>query len=53
MLKSFYEKLDRSTRRSIIVHDDVKTGLAAALVADYKVEKAPSEADVFIGRVAN
>ncbi|TPX43344.1 hypothetical protein SeMB42_g04752 [Synchytrium endobioticum] len=40
------------TRRSIIAHDDVKAGLAAALVADFNVEKAPGEADVFIGRVA-
>ncbi|TPX45843.1 hypothetical protein SeLEV6574_g03604 [Synchytrium endobioticum] len=31
MPKSFYEKLDRLTRRSFLVNDDVKTGLAAAL----------------------
>ncbi|TPX48330.1 hypothetical protein SeLEV6574_g02087 [Synchytrium endobioticum] len=52
MPKSFYEKLDRLTRRSFLVNDDVKTGLAAALEAEFKVEKAPGEADVYIGRVA-
>ncbi|TPX47978.1 hypothetical protein SeLEV6574_g02315 [Synchytrium endobioticum] len=49
MPKSFYEKLDRLTRRSFLVNDDVKTGLAAALEAEFKVEKAPGEADVYIG----
>ncbi|TPX38843.1 hypothetical protein SeLEV6574_g07356 [Synchytrium endobioticum] len=39
MPKSFYEKLDRLTRRSFLVNDDVKTGLAAALEAKFKVEK--------------
>ncbi|TPX53485.1 hypothetical protein SeMB42_g00749 [Synchytrium endobioticum] len=52
MPKSFYQKLDRLTRRSFLVNDDVKTGLAAALEAEFKVEKAPGEADVYIGRVA-
>ncbi|TPX41555.1 hypothetical protein SeLEV6574_g06030 [Synchytrium endobioticum] len=52
MPKSFYEKLDRLTRRAFLVNDDVKTGLAAALEAEFKVEKAPGEADVYIGRVA-
>ncbi|TPX49298.1 hypothetical protein SeLEV6574_g01551 [Synchytrium endobioticum] len=52
MPKSFYEELDRLTRRSFLVNDDVKTGLAAALEAEFKVEKAPGEADVYIGRVA-
>ncbi|TPX45130.1 hypothetical protein SeLEV6574_g04074 [Synchytrium endobioticum] len=52
MPKSFYEKLDRLTCRSFHVNDDVKTGLAAALEAEFKVEKAPGEADVYIGRVA-
>ncbi|TPX47487.1 hypothetical protein SeMB42_g03293 [Synchytrium endobioticum] len=52
MPKSFYEKLDRLTRRSFLVNDDVKTGLAADLEAEFKVEKAPGEADVYIGRVA-
>ncbi|TPX32855.1 hypothetical protein SeLEV6574_g08433, partial [Synchytrium endobioticum] len=52
MPKSFYEKLDWLTRRSFLVNDDVKTGLAAALEAEFKVEKAPGEADVYIGRVA-
>ncbi|TPX38466.1 hypothetical protein SeMB42_g06727 [Synchytrium endobioticum] len=42
----------RLTRRSFLVNDDVKTGLAAALEAEFKVEKAPGEADVYIGRVA-
>ncbi|TPX45191.1 hypothetical protein SeLEV6574_g04011 [Synchytrium endobioticum] len=37
MPKSFYEKLDRLTRRSFLVNDDVKTGLAAALEAEFKV----------------
>ncbi|TPX45493.1 hypothetical protein SeMB42_g03975, partial [Synchytrium endobioticum] len=52
MPKSFYEKLDRLTRRSFLVNDDVKAGLAAALEAKFKVEKAPGEADVYICRVA-
>ncbi|TPX44833.1 hypothetical protein SeMB42_g04193 [Synchytrium endobioticum] len=52
MPKSFYQKLDRLTRRSLLVNDDVKTGLAAALEAEFKVEKALGEADVYIGRVA-
>ncbi|TPX49581.1 hypothetical protein SeLEV6574_g01380 [Synchytrium endobioticum] len=52
MPKSFYEMLDRLTRRAFLVNDDVKTGLAAALEAEFKVEKAPGEADVYIGRVA-
>ncbi|TPX48912.1 hypothetical protein SeLEV6574_g01764 [Synchytrium endobioticum] len=39
MPKCFYEKLDRLTRRSFLVNDDVKTGLAAALEAKFKVEK--------------
>ncbi|TPX52730.1 hypothetical protein SeMB42_g01196 [Synchytrium endobioticum] len=52
MPKSFYQKLDRLTRRSFLVNDDVKTGLAAALEAEFKVEKAPGEADVYIARVA-
>ncbi|TPX39110.1 hypothetical protein SeMB42_g06461 [Synchytrium endobioticum] len=51
MPKSFYEKLDSLVRRSIVVHDDVKTQLAAALKKALKVEPvmAPGEADVFIG----
>ncbi|TPX46936.1 hypothetical protein SeLEV6574_g02954 [Synchytrium endobioticum] len=52
MPKSLYEKLDRLTRRSFLVNGDVKTGLAAALEAEFKVKKAPGEADVYIGRVA-
>ncbi|TPX34610.1 hypothetical protein SeMB42_g07302 [Synchytrium endobioticum] len=52
MPKSFYEKLDRLTRRSFLVNDDVSTDLTAALEAEFKVEKAPGEADVYIGRVA-
>ncbi|TPX45430.1 hypothetical protein SeLEV6574_g03874 [Synchytrium endobioticum] len=54
MPKSFYEKLDRLVRRSIIVHDDVKTQLAAALKKAFKAESvmAPGEADAFIGRAA-
>ncbi|TPX46391.1 hypothetical protein SeLEV6574_g03245, partial [Synchytrium endobioticum] len=52
MPKSFYEKLDRLTRRSFLVNDDVKTDLAAALEAEFNVEKASGEADVYIGRVA-
>ncbi|TPX52449.1 hypothetical protein SeMB42_g01435 [Synchytrium endobioticum] len=31
MPKSFYEKLDRSTRRLFLVNDDANTGLVAAL----------------------
>ncbi|TPX47209.1 hypothetical protein SeLEV6574_g02776 [Synchytrium endobioticum] len=47
-------QFDRLVRRSIIVHDDVKTQLAAALKKTFKVESvmAPGEADVFIGRAA-
>ncbi|TPX43063.1 hypothetical protein SeLEV6574_g05267 [Synchytrium endobioticum] len=52
MPKSFYEKLDRLTRRSFLVNDGVKTSLAAAPEAEFKVEKAPGEADVYIDRVA-
>ncbi|TPX37814.1 hypothetical protein SeMB42_g06868 [Synchytrium endobioticum] len=52
MPKYFYEKLDRLTRRSFLVNDDVKTSLAAALEAEFKVEKASGETDVYIGRVA-
>ncbi|TPX41573.1 hypothetical protein SeLEV6574_g06024 [Synchytrium endobioticum] len=40
MPKSFYEKVDRLTRRSFLVNEDVKTDLAAALEAEFKVEKA-------------
>ncbi|TPX49699.1 hypothetical protein SeLEV6574_g01338 [Synchytrium endobioticum] len=41
MPKCFYEKLDRLTRRSFLVNDDVKTGLAAALEAKSSSRRHP------------